>query len=120
MPEGNPVNELAVEDPIVDIEPVELDQINDPPPLRRSLRGRAPVTRLQPTICGQRHHDITLDQCIAPDTHLQIMQCQVLASCLTQFSLKRGLKEFRDEGHTEIGKELNQLHERSNLSSIHC
>jgi hypothetical protein len=78
-------------------------------PLRRSTRNRNPVQRLDPRLTGQRHAEVTLPMVrLNPDTEPD--WALVTFICITQLSMKAGLKRFSKKGEAALSKKLNQLH----------
>ena len=73
-------------DPDSDDQASDDDRSLELPPLRRLGRAINPVTRLDPTLRGQSHNDITLFQCGHPDIHFT-----PIPLCFAQWSLKMGL-----------------------------
>jgi hypothetical protein len=78
--------------------------LNPQPPLRRSTRNRNPVMRLDPKMSGKRHAEVTLpmvdtNQNIEPDWDI------VTFICMTQMSMKAGLKRFGKQAQDGVSKD---------------
>lgn len=91
--------------------------VQDPALLRRSTRDRNPVQRLDPKMSGKRHAEVTLPMV---DTNAEIVPDwdRVTFKCMTQLSMKAGLKRFGKEGEDGVSKELNQLHLRETFEPV--
>jgi hypothetical protein len=90
------------------------------PPLRRSTRSQNLVLRLDPKMSSKRHAEVTLPMVHYSD-ELDLDWDSVVFLCMTQLSMKAGLKRFGQKGEEALSKELTTFISETRLSlSIQC
>jgi hypothetical protein len=87
----------------------------------RSTRARAHPQRLVPSFGSKSYQStaaVTQDT-VHPDAHLNPNYVLVAHYITTQYSMKKGLKLYKERGVEAINKELSQLHLRDTFEPIH-
>jgi hypothetical protein len=89
-------------------------------PLRRSHRTVKKPQRLVPTFGSQTYQSTAAvtTHLVYPDAHLDSNYVLVAHYIMAQFSMKAGLKRFKERGEEAITKELSQLHFRDTFEPI--
>ena len=84
----------------------------EPIPLRRSTRLPPKPQRLIPTFSKQSYHSTaaTTVRLVHPDEHMDQNYVLVAHYIMAQYSLKTGMKLFKERGTEAITQELSQLH----------
>lgn len=90
-------------------------------PLRLSMRSRQPIRRLDPTFIGQTHGESMMTQISSithPDKYID-RDMIIMHACITQVSMKRGLRKYNLDGERAVIKEIQKLHLREKFHPIH-
>jgi hypothetical protein len=126
-----PIVETAEQAPETDITPIPLlgnqdlyPQVEAPDAratlLRRSHRTVKKPQRLVPTFGSKTYQSTAAvtTHLVHPDAHLDSNYVIVAHYILVQFSMKAGLKRFKERGEEGVTKELSQLHFRDTFEPI--
>jgi hypothetical protein len=88
---------------------------------QRSRRTRHKPQRLIPQF-GRKSYESTAAtsiHLIHPDDHMNPAYTLVAHHIMTQYSMKAGIKRFKERGEAAVTKELSQLHFRDTFEPIH-
>jgi hypothetical protein len=126
-----PIVETVDQAPETDIAPIPLldnqdlyPQVEAPDagatPLRRSHRTVKKPQRLVPTFGNKTYQNTAAvtTHLVHPDAHLDSNYVLVAHYIMAQFSMKAGLKRFKERGEEAVTKELSQLHSRDTFKPI--
>ena len=95
--------------------------------VRHSTRVTFKPSKYEPTMAGKKY-PTTMAQVLYPDTHLSFLMTdveeaptdhKVLATIMTQLSLKVGLKTWGEEAEAAVHSEMKQLHFRDTFEPKH-
>jgi hypothetical protein len=132
------INEPVTEEPVAAVpkEPAIANPAPDvanPEPsdqgLRRSTRTRIQPKRYQPSMSGNKYSyavaQLMDDNVLYPEAHtfaqydFYQMEPDVVASIMTQLSLKAGLNQWGDRAREAAHSEMKQLHLRDTFKPVH-
>ncbi len=126
-----PIVETVDQAPETDIAPIPLldnqdlyPQVEAPDagatPLCRSHRTVKKPQRLVPTFASKTYQSTAAvtTHLVHPDAHLDSNYVLVAHYIMAQFSMKAGLKRFKERGEEAVTKELSQLHFRDTFEPI--
>jgi hypothetical protein len=100
------------------IDPEVLDPGANPP--RRSQRAHASPERLIPSFGGKSYESTAgvTTHLVHPEDHMDPEYTLVAHIIMVQYSMKAGMKEFKERGEDAVSKELSQLHFRDTFEPI--
>jgi hypothetical protein len=89
-------------------------------PERRSLRVRSKPQRLVPTFGSKTYQSTTAvtTHLVHPDEHMDQEFILVAHYIMTQYSMKAGMKKFKERAEEAVSKELSQLHHRDTFEPV--
>ena len=122
-------DDLDTPPPIVQETAPTAETTQEPAGVRRSTRARQPPKNYVPTMSGTKY-DYAVSQLadqgvINPDAHMFFQQDfyqyepDVVATVMTQLSLKTGLKEWGKRAYDAAASEMKQLHLRNTFKPKH-
>jgi hypothetical protein len=81
-------------------------------PIRRSLRTCTQPQRLIPSFTGKPYETTAgvTTHLIHPEAHIDPNYTLVAHIVMVQYSMKAGMKQFKQRGEDAVSKELSQLH----------
>ena len=108
-------------DPTVPPEPIEPEVLDQGASAsRRSTRARNQPERLIPSFGGKSYVSTAgvTTNLIHPEAHIDPNYILVEHIIMAQFSMKAGMKQFKQRGEDAVSKELSQLHFRDTFEPI--
>ena len=97
--------------------------------LRRSSIVRTQTEKYTPSMSGSKYsyavRHMEIQVVLNPDSHMFVQEefyqagPDVVASVMTQLSLKSGLREWGDKAYTSVQSEMKQLHFRNTFKPKH-